>query len=221
MAGLSLSQARTATSQLLDDPSERRWSTANGDRGLEAALSRCLVQYQKAGGERFDTEVTGTSSATTGVLDVFAGIPVLVVRDVVVINGNNSYRVPAKQPNRRGYIDLVARSLRVTYVREYALPSNAAWPLVGVDAVPANTWFDFDNWVCTEAALQLAPKDMEEKRLRWLTERAQAARRSVMERTDTPGGYPMPRRDERYYADPLVYAWVPASQQIHFFRVQP
>lgn len=217
MAGLTLAQARTNVGQLLDDANNRRWTAAQVDLQLAPAIGRCLVQAGRAT-RMFDLEVTGTTSATDGTLAAFPSIPVLEPLEVQVVSGNLSYRIEPKQPHRRGYLDLVARSLRITYVRDYALPANAAWPLVGVDAVSANTWLDFDNWICAEAALELGMKDLEDARLNRLEALCAKRRATVLQRSGSPGGYPMPRAEWRSFAEPLRWSWVPATQTICLFR---
>lgn len=209
MANLTLLQARAKVLQFLDDASNRRWSDAQIDDALTDALSTCINRYALSGGDRFDLEVTGTTSASTGSVSLSAVLPARI-KQVAVVVGNTTYRLTQKDPLRRGYADLVARDLRVLYVREYALPTDTGHPLVGVGATAANSWPAFDKWLCLEAANQLGLKDLEQKRLMILREAGDRAEQEALARAPTPGGYPIPRRE-----------WNPLYGDLYWQMVQP
>ncbi len=216
-----LSGARTAVGELLDDASNVRWSTAQVDAALSFALALCLTYYKKNGAGRFDLEVTGNTSATTGALSIASSVPLGEPSDVMLVVGNVSYRIEPKQANRRGYIDLTARALRITYMQEYALSTTSSDPLVGVAAVAANSWPAFDNWICVEAAYLCGLKDLEDARLSRLREQADLARAAAVDQRSGPGGYPIPRQEWRYFNEPLRWSWVPSTSTICLFRVWP
>lgn len=217
MASIDLAAARTNVAQLIDDAGNKRWTSAQLDTALSGALNRCLTDYVSAGGDRFDLETTGTTSATTGALSISSVVPFLV-KQVAVTVGSTTYRLPAKAPVRRGYSDLTARALTVLYVREYALPTDTTHPLVGVAAVAANTWRGFDDWICVEAAAQLLVKD-DDARLRLETHR-QACERAVMARTNTPKGYPMARGEWSPVYEDLHWQYAPSTSTVYLIRVR-
>lgn len=208
MANLTLAEARTKVGQLLDDASNVRYSSANVDDALADALNVCLTRYASEGGDRFDLETTGTTSASTGASSALTGAAALLIKQVSVVSGSVAYRIPAKNPMRRGYPDLTARDIRILYVREYALPTTTTHPLVGVGATEANSWRAFDRWVCYEAAVQLAIKDQEQARLAVLRSEADRASTAALIRPSTPGGYPVPRPE-----------WSPAYEDLSWQAV--
>jgi hypothetical protein len=127
----------------------------------------------------------------------------LWVKQIAVVVDGTAYRLPPKNPIRRGYADLTARTLRVLYVQEYAIPSDSSHPLVGVTTTAANSWPAFDRWVYMEAAVMLAPKDMEERRITVLKGARDEAAAAALGRVTTPAGYPVPRPEwnPSYYRD--------------------
>lgn len=209
MANLTLAEARTKTGQFLDDASNTRWTTAQVDDALTDALSQCLTRYAQDGGDRFDLEFSGTSSATDGTCSLSSVSP-LWIKQVGVVVSPTTYRIPPKDAMRRGYADLNARSVLVLYVREYALSSTASDPLVGVGAVAANSWRAFDRWVCVEAAYQLGMKDLEMGRLQVLRAFADQCAKEALARPSTPSSYGIPRPE-----------WSPLYEDLHWQFVNP
>ncbi len=196
MANLTIDEAITKVRQFMDDTSTTvpRWTDAQIKDALADNLNLCLVRYAGEGGDRFDLETTGTTSATTGSVSIVSVLP-LLIKQVSVVVGDTVYRLPPKDRMRRGYTDLAARSLIVSYVREYALSSTTTHPLVGVGSAEANSWRAFDLWICYETAFQLAVKDMEMSRLAILEKRVLRAAGEALARKGTPAGYPTPRAE--------------------------
>lgn len=226
MANLTLAQARTRVFRLLDDPNgipgtptTSRFNPDGAftdvDQALGFAISGCLSRYSKVG-DKFDLELTGTSDAADGTLDISSSVP-LLVKGVDLVVDNSLYRILPKDPIRRGYADLTARSLRVTYVREYVLPTTTTHPLIGVGATAANSWPAFDEWVCCNAALHLQPNDNDASRvtLSTLLARAQA---DVFERQGVPAGNPWPRTEGWYWYNDLQWQWKPSTSELFFVR---
>lgn len=200
MANLTLAEARTKTGQFLDDAANARWTSAQVDDALTDAISACLTDYSDAGGDRFDLETTGTTSASDGSLSIVSVLP-LVIKQVAIVVSPTSWRIKQRDPLRRGDADLTARSLRILYIREYALPSNSAHPLIGVSSTEANSWRAFDKWVCAEAAWQLGAKDLEQGRRAWLAEMKAEARATALKRPSSPSSYPIPRPEYSPFDD--------------------
>lgn len=222
MANMTVADAITATYQLLDEVvtggEGRRWSSAQVTASMSVALSKCINAYQSAGGDRFDLESTQTTSATDGSVDISSLVP-MAIKDVGVITGSVTYRIPAKQKMRRGYTDATARQILILYAREYALSSTTSDPLVGVGAVAANSWPAFDDWVVAQTALDLALKDLEGQRLQWITQRAADSKANVIDRVRIPGGYPWPRREWAPFFDWLAWQWKPSTNKLNTVRV--
>ncbi len=205
----------------MDDPNNRRWTVPQIDLGLRVALSKCQNYYQQNGGDRFDEEVIGTTNPATGgllVAPLVTPAQVLTVKDISVTVGNVVWRVPPKDKIRRGYADLNARTLNVLLVKEYPMPTAAIQPLVGVGPVPANSWADFDSWVCAECAYLIGSKDLEGARLRFLDTLRQQFRDSVNSRQRIPGGYETPRKEWSPMYDWLQWQWKPATNEVFTVR---
>lgn len=218
MANMTIDDAILACGEILDDPGLHRWTTTQVQAGLKTALSRCLLLYQEDGGDRFDLEATVTTSAVDGSADLSALVPATVI-DVGVVTGNITYQIPAKNKLRRGYTDAVSRSLLVLYTQEYALSTTTTHPLVGVGATAANSWPDFDDWVCAQASLRLAIKDLEGARLAAIQQREQDTRMTVLGRNRIPGGYPWPRREWSPFYEWLSWQWKPSTNKINTVKV--
>lgn len=213
--GLTLAQARTAVSDFLDDSSNALWSTTQIDTALSSALGRCQDDYAAGGGDRFVAEFSGTSSATDGTLSLSSVLPLRIL-SVQVLSGSYYTTIRAQQKQDREVLDTNARSVVVHYVREYALPTDSAHPLVGVGATAANSWPAFDHWICARAALQCAIKDNDKRQ--GLTALEQDARASVLSRVNVPTTREWPRESMHVYSD-LRWSWLPGSNQLQLARV--
>lgn len=217
MAALTLTEARTTVGQLLDDPNNRQWSTTQIDFALRSALSRCLVDYVGAGGERFDEQGTGTSSASDGTLSL-TSTPPLMIRHVTIDVSDTFIPIRAATKRDKFRADTTARSLVYVFVRELALPSTTSHPLVGNGATAANTWDAFDMWVVARAALQLATK--EDKLSSALAALETDLRASCTMRARIPAASEWPRQRGAGSAyDLLRWTWLPASNQLQLCNV--
>jgi hypothetical protein len=216
MSNLTLTQARTRVLRLLDEPNGVTGTSRNNpdgsfadiDLALGFALNGCLSRFCTSN-SRFDLEDTGTTSATTGTIDLSA-IPRLIVKGVAVTIGNTLCKIPEKQPIRRGYPDFNARAVTVTYVREYAIPTTASHPLVGVGSAAANSFPAFNEWICLCAAIHLMPTDNDQRdRLDIALARTEA---DVGSRPSTPQSGPWPRMEANRFAFiDLQWQWKPST----------
>lgn len=218
MAPMTVAGALTCVADHLDDETNRRWTAAQLKLGLTACLSKCQMLYHEAGGDRLDLELSGTTSAVDGSIALTSIVP-LMVKDVCVVVGAVTYRIPPKSSPRRGYVDAVARSLVITYAREYALSATTTDPLVGVGATAANTWSDFENWVCAETALLVAGKDLEAQRLQWLSDLSSTFKGSVFARPKVPTGMPWPRREWSPLNDWVQWQYKPSTTTLNTVRI--
>ena len=192
MANLTLTDARLNVAQLVDDANNRRWSTAQVDAALAQALSGCLSQYVSHGGTAFDAEVVVSSSAA-GVVALSTVAPILDIRSVSIQFGSGTTLTfapcPAALRVDRYAIENAVYSVAVTYVRDYRLSATGSDPLVGVAAVEAASWPDFERWICADAAASLAIKDNDQRP--GLAALEQKAKDNVLTRVVTPKAFPL------------------------------
>ena len=214
---LTLSQARAETRGLLDNTETTRWTNAQVDSALASALSSCFDHYIANGGDHFDIETTGTTSATDGSISLTALRPTYI-RDVGVTVGNLTTRIQKKDTMRRGYADLVARTLRIVYVPVYVLPVVADHPLVGDGAKPANSWLGFDKHIVAEAALELAIKDGDQKRIQTLERFAAKKHEEAFQHTSNPRRCEWPRPERSAVVDDLRWTWVESTGTLYLVR---
>ena len=192
MANLTLTDARINVAQLVDDPNSRRWTTAQVDACLAQSLSACVSQYVSHGGTAFDAEIVVVSSAA-GVVALSTVAPVLDIRSVSIQFGtgtNLTYApCPASLRVDRYAIENAVYSCAITYVQDYRLSTTGSDPLVGIGAVEAPSWPDFERWICADAAACLAIKDNDQRA--GLQALEQKARDNVLTRVVTPKAFPL------------------------------
>lgn len=223
MANLTLTQARTLVLEHCDDETGERYNQAGDyaklDIALASALSRCLADYVGASGDNFTEEASVTTSAADGTVSLSSQTPI-DVRGVLISLGSSFAKVRALRRLDREIPDQVARSLVVSFVREYPLPTTAGHPLVGNGATAANSWPAFDHWVCARAALQLGIKDNE---LRAALAALEAdCRESVKARVRLPrsADWPAPRGGGGGIYDSLRWTFLKPST-LQLVRVRP
>ena len=214
---LTLTQARAEVRGLLDNTETTRWTNAQVDSALSSSLSTCLDQYITHGGDHFDVETDVTTSATDGSVSL-SSLRANYVRDVAVVVGNTSTRIPKKDPIRRGYADLVARSLRLVYVPTFLLPVVADHPLVGEGAKPAASWLGFDKCIVSEAALELAIKDGDQKRIAVIERFTDRKREHVANHPSNPRSNEWPRRERSAIIEDLQWTWVESTSTLYLVR---
>lgn len=213
MAGLTLAEARTLVLGHLDDDNSR-WSSTEVDVALKGALSRCLSDYAAVGGERFDEEASGTTSASDGTVSL-SSTPPVKIKSVSVLVGDATWPIYPVAKVDKEAPDLNARSVRIMMLRDYALPSTTSHPIVGVGASAANTWHGFDAWICARAALALAIKDAESRPE--LRAEEQDLRQSALLRPRIPSArrFPSP---EYGLTRLLRWTWIPSTNQLQLCR---
>lgn len=214
---LTLSQARAETRGLLDNTETTRWTNAQVDSALASALSTCFDWYIANGGDHFDIETTGTTSAADGSFAMSSKRPTYI-RDVGVTSGNVTTRIPKKDVMRRGYADLVARTIRILYTPLYVLPVDATHPLVGDGATPANSWLGFDKCIVSEAALELAIKDGDQARIDRLERFVERKHKETVQHPSNPRGSEWPRPERSAVIEDLQWTWVPSTSTLYLVR---
>lgn len=193
MANLTLAEARTNVAQLLDDPNNRRWTTAQIDVALQQGLSSCMSAYITGGGAAFDLETQALSTDSGGAADLTSLAPLLYIKSLQIMTGTGTALTfqtvkPAQKSDRWQYAQVIY-ALALVYVRDYRIPTTSSHPLVGVGATEAASWPDFERWICADAAMQLEVKDSDDRpTLMGLAERA---RSNVLDRLNTPRAYPL------------------------------
>jgi hypothetical protein len=219
MANRLLSECRTRVAGWLDttiSTSGTRWTTAELDVALGGALSRGINEISKHT-DMFDLETTGTTSASDGSLSLASVVP-LRVKSVGLVVGNYVYEVQAKSGHRRGIEDETARSVIVTYVREYTLPTDPTKALVSVSGVAANSWLAFDDWICALAALDLARKDSEGKRIQAMTALEAQMKRDALSHCSSPAGGDWPRPQSNPMVGNLRWQWKPSTTTLYLVQ---
>lgn len=160
---MTLTEARALALRFLDDPTGARFNVDGAftaiDGALKNALSKCLSDYVENGGDQFLEETTVTTSAADGTVALTSLGPIDVRSVLYAITSTSWGKIRPIRRHDRERADLVARSLVVSYVRELALPTNAAHPLVGNGATEAKSWPAFDTWIVARAALELGVTD--------------------------------------------------------------
>lgn len=216
MAGATLAEARTAVADFLDDPNNRRWTTTQIDASLKVALSRCMSDYASAGGRLFDEEVSGTSSATDGTVDLTSYGPI-VVREVSILSGNRYDPVEPSRKIDREILDAVARTVKVRITRDWQLPTTTTHQLVGNGATAAKAWAAFDDWICATAALRCAVKD--DDRRPGIADMEARLRASVLDRANPARSRPLPLpRMQGAVAWALVWSYDAQTQMLQLAR---
>lgn len=191
MAGLTLLQARTRVSDLLDDPNAVKWSSTTIDISLQAALSMCLSDAVTAGCDVFNTEIAATTSSAG--LATLTG-PILAIRAVQVNTGSGAFfSLAPVLREERCLTEQAVRTLAIEVVKDYQIPTTTSHPLVGEGATASATWQAFDQWACIEAALLCGVMDNDQRR--GLEKMREAYRMSVMDRINTPFSRPLPDAD--------------------------
>lgn len=193
MANLTLADARTNVAQLLDDPNNRRWTVPQIDAALAQALSACMSAYVTGGGAAFDLETQALSTTSAGACDMTTIAPVLYIKALQIMTGSGTaltfQSVKPAQKSDRWQNAQVLYALSIVYVRDYRLSTTSSDPLVGVGAVEAASWPDFERWICADAASQLGVKDNDQRpMLQALEAKAKA---NVLDRLNTPRAYPL------------------------------
>lgn len=199
-----IEDAREQVLEFLDDESGERYARETGtnttnyrkvDRALRGAVSSTLDDYVRRGGDRFDEELTLTTDADTGKVEV-GGDKLAHVRSIRVVSGSSSYRVMEGDKHVGGRADLVERSLIATVVRLFEVPPEPDVDdlLMGTVEGAARSWDAFDELVCARAAKTLGIKDLKPERQAILREQIAEREKSVLSHSRTPAAKPWPER---------------------------
>lgn len=159
MASMTLAEARALIQEHLDEDStlERpQWSTTQIDTALRSALSSCLAEYVRQGGNRFEEHLS--LSSTSGSLDLSSYSP-LDISGVGISIGSTRFPVPAARAVDISRLDTDSRTVIVTLTRNLEIPTTTTHPLIGIGATEVNSVPMFANWVCLRAARQLYIKE--------------------------------------------------------------
>lgn len=217
MSALTVAEAITRVADLLDDPGNRRWSTAKITGALKSALSVCVQEYGDMGGTAFDEEATGTTTSS-GAL-VIASPVISRIKSVQVVTGNRRVILQGCQPRDIEIYDQVARDLSLIINRDWQVSATTTNQLVGADATTGPSWFAFDQWVCAQAALDLGISDNDKRpglEAAWARYREAVLTRVPSPRSRTS---PLPRSDYSF-TDNLGWAWDSTSQTVRLGRMR-
>jgi hypothetical protein len=209
----------------LDDESGQTYARETGtntesfrkiDRALKSALSACVDDYVAAGGDRFNEVTSQTTDAATGLVNL-ASVGIAHIRSVRVDSGTSLNRIDEGDGNASRRPDLTARELELTVVRRFELPQvpDRDDLLVGTVAGNARSWNAFDEWVCARAAMSIAVKSLEAKRLEALAAVLADRAKSVMQAKRTPSSRPWRERSASWLlSDRLRWLWFPHEQEL-------
>lgn len=209
---LTLAQARTVVLDHLDDDGTR-WSTTQIDTALALGISQCLTDYTSAGGDRFDT-IESFTTTSAGVIAMTAKNPVLL-RGLSLQVSRRFFPLQQTSPEERWVSDDTVRTVQVRYVKTYSLSATAGDPLIGVGATAAQSWDAFDHWVCMKAALFCSIKDADGRPELAAAEAAMAG--SILTTSRIPSAVPFPG-PLRIYSSFLSWFWVRDTQSIQIVR---
>lgn len=214
---LTITQARVVLADHLDDASNIRWSTTQLDTALGYALSSCLTDYVAAGGDRFDEEVSATST-TAGVVDLSSYDPI-AIKSVSMLIGSRYWPIPEGRVEQRIMHDTDARTLQIRLVRNLSLSTTAGDKLLSYGEAGARTavpsWDAFEHWLILRAALFASAKDAEARpEIARLEERAAA---SVAAMPRTPKAMPFPRR-RGLYSQLFGFVWQHGAQDMQITK---
>ena len=217
MSALTVAEAITRVADLLDDPGNRRWSTAKVTGALKTALSVCVQEYGDVGGTAFDESITGTTTST-GAL-VIASPVISRIKSLQVVTGNRRVVLMGCQPADIEVFDQVARSLSLLIVRDWQVSLTTTNQLVGDDSTTGPSWGAFDQWVCAQAALDLGISDNDKRP--GLEAAWNRYRDAVITRVPTPRSRvaPLPRADYNF-TDNLGWAWDATSATVQLGRMR-
>lgn len=211
MAGITLAEAIEGVGSYLDDGSNVRWSAAQKTSALIAAVSHCVENYAGRGGERFDEEIEVTVAGTAGV-SLLDYDPLTIRAVLVSIESGGAWTSPVRPADNslRGSPDTSTRDLLVRLVRRPPAPEADTDLLVGLSPGVMRSWPDFDQWVCTVAALALRTKDNDMREA--LMETNARVQANVMNTVRLPNKLPWPRkRSSSDYLWQLRWLWKPQT----------
>lgn len=204
---LTTAQARQVVFDHLDDD-QTRWTEAQIDVALTTALSLCLNDYVTNGGDRFEIEVTGTSTSA-GVIDLSAQKPIKI-NGVSVLESTRYFPISRVKLEERIIHDTQGRSVQVRLTPTIPFSATDDDPLVD-----GNTWDAFDQWVCARAAMFAAVKD--DDLLKALSRMEAMMQNSVLTTAKIPGARRMPKRSQ-WIGSTLGWAWKAGDYEIQMCR---
>lgn len=218
---LTVGQAREQVLEHLDNTSGSRFARSGDytkvDRALRSAQNRCVDDYVKAKGDRFDEQISiTTDSDGTAFLGTYQAA---AIRGVMLEpTAGNLYLVDEGDKNGDQIPDRSSRDYRINIVRLFTIPPDVQPEdlLMGVVDGAARSWDAFDDWVCLRAARTLGVKDMEGGKR--LDGEIDDAAQSVLGQERIPRVLPWPTpRQTLFYLRTLRWTWYAREQQIRFF----
>lgn len=218
----TIASARAQVLAHLDDESGARFARVAGatsyvklDRALRSAVDRCLDDYVKAGGDRFNEHVSVTTD-TDGAVALGAYEP-LKIQGVLYAPTGGFLSAIEPGDDVGGYRhDANARDLTLVIVRRFPIADtpNEDDLLLGASAGAARSWDAFDEWVCCRAAIQLGVKDDELRKSLVLTR--DDLEKSVLGGSRNPVSLPWGRERARRasIAASMQWLWTSRTQTL-------
>ncbi len=211
--GYTLAEARSIVADHLDDAANDRWSASQLDYGLKYALDACISEYLAAGGDRLN-EILSTTSTVNGTVSLSSYDP-KKVSNVTLVIGNVFFPIQEVDYHERVLNDQSAKTVEISYVRTFVLPTTTSHPLVGNGATAAKSFGALENWICARAALFCSVKDAESRpELRTLEQEMKDA---VMLNPSIPKSLAFPDKPHAY-SNWFAWAYKPDTQTIQIGR---
>lgn len=206
---MTLADARTWTAFLVDDTSNKRFSTTDLDTALQGAVSACMEDFVSRGLQHF-TRFQSVSTDSTGLADMSSYSP-RTISGVQIEVGSSYYLLGSVNHIKKTRKDNTVRTLEVAYVPRHTFPTTTTHPLIGSGATSLGSFRTFDELCCAVAAQTLLVRNNE---INPALENMKVAReRSIMTMVDTPQEEDIPS-DSRWYGDWLQWTYDHENQSI-------
>lgn len=209
---LTFGEAKTKVLRHLGDVNSKRWTTAEVESDVVAAIHDCVEQYVRNGGDRFNEEVTDSPDTTTFKIDLSAYDPI-EIRSVSVLQSGAYLRVPSVTKAERGTAPggVSYEGFRTIIVKAPGTPASDAAELLTV----GSSWRSLEEWVCVRAAITLSAKygvgrgDLRELDAMWAD--------SVLKKSSAVGSKRFPTKMSASQSG-LCFAWDPVAQTVEICR---
>ena len=199
---MTLADARTWTAFLVDDTSNKRFSTTDIDIALKGAVAATIDDFMSRGMQQF-TRFQSVTTDATGAVDLSSYDP-RTISAIQLDTGGNYYTLSPLNLSRKVRKDSAVRNLEIAYVPRHTFPTTTTWPLIGSTTTSLGSWRAFDELCCCRAAATLLVRNNEINKA--LESMKTALQRTVMTLVDTPQEEDVPRR-VGYYGDWLNWSY--------------
>lgn len=155
---MTLAEARTQVSQLVDDEAQRKWATSEVDQALKFSISEIVAESLQNGSGLFLTTST-LSASSDGTIDL-SSTPPFKIHSVAYLSGNQRLNVkPANRSGNYTFPSMAGIQFEVTLTAKPSLPATGAEDITFcVDGADNSV---LEAYLCVKAARHLKPKEGE------------------------------------------------------------